>query len=513
MRNSKTLFKAKKLTSLVVLMVTLLTITINLSSCSSKDGGVKYDGKNYGTVDGIVYSGKTPLAGAVVTIKQAGQADRSFITGTTGVFVFNDVQLGAFSLVCSASLFISQTATGTAVSSQTTTIDILMVGDATVKTLIPDPKFEEALIKKGYDIAPVDGSVPTYSINRVTSLGVEGITDLTGIQDFKALEILSCYNSLTTTVKLTKLDVSKNTALKYLNCNYNNLTTLDLSKNVALIELRCDSNLLTILDLSSNVLLTNLSVGDNPLTTTLNLSKNTALKRLNYVYSNNLNVDLSQNKALEYLDCSYSTLTTLDISKNTALKTLNYSDCNSLNAVDISQNTALVSLQCENNKLTTLDVSKNTALRTLRCFTNQLITLDVSKNTALESLNCFANNLMTLDVQNNSALIELICGLNQLTTLDVSKNTALTNLSCGSNKLTTLDASKNTALGGASGGLYCSDNLLTTLNFKNGNNAKITNSNFKNNASGLVIAVDDVAYSKTNWGSYKDASAIYVSSF
>jgi hypothetical protein len=476
MKNTKALFKLKNSTSLVMLLVTLLTITINLSSCSSKDSEPAI---TTGVVQGYVKDGSNNIAGVTVTLKQAGQKDRVMITLKDGLFLFTDVPVGAFSIVCTAPLFKDLNVAGVVAAARgVTSVTTVMEGDTSIKTLIPDPKFEEALIKKGLDTAPVDGSVPTYKISRVTDLfiSLSGIADLTGIQDFKALENLDCSNNATATAKLTNLDVSKNTALKTLNCNYNNITTLDLSKNVALTNLRCYFNLLTTLDLSNNVVLTDLGVGKN------------------------------------------LQLTTLNVSKNTTLKNLDYSDC-SLNTVDLSQNTALEQLYCYNNKLTTLDVSKNGALRTLWCYNNQIATLDVSKSTGLRSFYCQTNRLTALDLQNNSVLTELFCDFNQLATLDVHNNIALTLIRCSNNKLTTLDVSKNTALGGTNGGLFCSDNLLTTLNFKNGNNTNIIVSGpnpgiyFKNNASGFVIAVDDVAYSKTNWGSYKDAGAIYVSSF
>ena len=38
---------------------------------------------------------------------------------------------------------------------------------------------------------------------------------------------------------LTSLDVSKNTALTYLDCSHNDLTSLDVSKNTALTYLDC----------------------------------------------------------------------------------------------------------------------------------------------------------------------------------------------------------------------------------------------------------------------------------
>jgi len=103
--------------------------------------------------------------------------------------------------------------------------------------------------------------------------------------------------------------------------------------------------------------------------------------------------------------------------------------------LDVSKNTALTKLDCSSNQLTALDVSKNTALTNLQCRKNQLTALDVSKNTALTNLRCDNNQLTALDVSKNTALTNLHCNNNQLTALDVSKNTALTELECYKNKL------------------------------------------------------------------------------
>ena len=85
-------------------------------------------------------------------------------------------------------------------------------------TLIPDPNFEQGLIDLGYDTAPINGSVTTANISNVTSLevGYRNIADLTGIEDFTDLTILSCDNN-----QLTSIDLSNNTALEYLFCANN----------------------------------------------------------------------------------------------------------------------------------------------------------------------------------------------------------------------------------------------------------------------------------------------------
>ena len=179
---------------------------------------------------------------------------------------------------------------------------------------------------------------------------------------------------------------------------------------------------------------------------------------------------------LESLNCAGSKVTALDVSNNTALIFLNCTGNRVIDsktgvityegilaALDINNDTALKTLWCEGNQLMNLDVSSNTALVELNCDANQLTGLDVSNNTALTELWCQKNQLMGLDVSNNTALTELYCDENQLTGLDVSKNTALTNLWCQRNQLTSLDVSNNIALTE----LYCDENPLMSLDVSN----------------------------------------------
>jgi hypothetical protein len=160
-------------------------------------------------------------------------------------------------------------------------------------TYVPDDNFEQALILYGYDNV-LDDYVTTANIDTVTVLGVSdlNISDLTGIEDFTALEHFSCdWN------QLTSLDVSNNPALTELSCNNNQLTSLDVSNNTDLERLWCKNNQLTSLYLPSS--------GDWPM------------------YS-----------ALTYLDCSYNQLTSLDL----------------------SENYYLTSLGCNNNQLTSVQI-------------------------------------------------------------------------------------------------------------------------------------------------------------
>ena len=96
-------------------------------------------------------------------------------------------------------------------------------------TYVPDDSFEKRLINLGYDNV-LDNYVLTDEIINVTSLEVDNfsvnsqkIQDLTGIEDFAALQYLECGMN-----EITSLDLSQNITLSSVNCADNQLTSLDL---------------------------------------------------------------------------------------------------------------------------------------------------------------------------------------------------------------------------------------------------------------------------------------------
>lgn len=92
-------------------------------------------------------------------------------------------------------------------------------------TAIPDANFEASLVVQGYDTMPLDGQVPTSNINYITLLDVSGknISDLTGIEDFQALQILDCGSN-----NLSDLDLSQNVHLTELYSLYNPFVCLNI---------------------------------------------------------------------------------------------------------------------------------------------------------------------------------------------------------------------------------------------------------------------------------------------
>ena len=226
----------------------------------------------------------------------------------------------------------------------------------------PDTNFRTWLLSQEYG---KDGVLTDKEIANVEEIIVDSlkIENLKGIEYFSALKKLDCrFNELTT------LDVSKNTALEILSCGRNRMTALNVSGCTALRVLFCQRNQITALDVSGCTALKEVCCLDNKLTT----------------------LDVSKNTKLEYLYCSHNLLNTLDVSKNTKLWGLNC-EFNRMSSLNVSGCTALKDLDCSENLLEKLDVSGKTALHTLKCWNNKLWDLNVSGCTALKSLRCDKN--------------------------------------------------------------------------------------------------------------------------
>ena len=332
-----------------------------------------------------------------------------------------------------------------------------------IKQKCGDVVFDDAFFKaycvQNFD-KDNDGEVSLNEANLVEKIDILNQFDIKSVGGIEFFTNLRIFN-IVATRNVSYINLSKNTALTELNCEYNQLTSLDVSNNTLLTKLLCSDNLITSLDVSKNTALTLLHCFANHLTS-LDVSKNTVLTELNCCNNQLTNLDVSKNTVLSYLDCGGNPLTNLDVSNNTMLTDLS---CwgNQLTSLDVSKNTALSVLGCYYNQLTSLDVSKNTALTVLLCDNNRLTSLDVSQNIALSSLGCFYNRLTSLDVSKNIALTQLSCSNNRLADLDVGNNTSLTTLACQDNRLTSLDVSNNTVLNY----LGCTNNLIKSLDVSN----------------------------------------------
>ena len=264
------------------------------------------------------------------------------------------------------------------------------------------------------------------------------------------------------------------------------LTSLNVEGCDSLFQIYCDHNLLEQLDVTSLDSLKMLRCNNNP------------------IGSNGL--DVTQNTALNHLDCYNCRLEELDVTKNPKLEILycyetrdnEYDDDGSINGtgatrrgkittLDLSKNPVLKELRCSNNPLRNLDLSRNPLLEILyvnsidmmtstgMSGTTNMLQKNLQYTPALKQLSCYNANLDALDVSGNTNLWELICYKNNIKWLSLDNNTALTYLSTGEaqegpdlrnannpnggNPIRRLDVSKLTGLKT----LHCAKMQLTDL--------------------------------------------------
>ena len=301
-------------------------------------------------------------------------------------------------------------------------IFVAVVGDTTVQPTylkeFPDAAFRSEVLR----LLNVDGGNRTESsifsaddlekLAKVTNLSVIscGISDITGLKYFSALESLYCYYN-----QLTTLDVSNNTALEYLYCGSNLLTTLDISNCSSLWILDCSHNYLpspdSVIGWQENGLILGNTFqfypqfsGDPPTGKDITAS----FKDAGFLASVRELVNKPEGPILDY---DVSGISTLNVGRWYTPYTI--SDLSG-----IEHFKALTHLYCNGQQLTELDVSQNTALVYIGCSNNRLSALDVSQNVMLWDLECDYNLLTTLDVSNNSRLMYLYCGYNYLPSTD-----------------------------------------------------------------------------------------------
>jgi uncharacterized repeat protein (TIGR02543 family) len=154
----------------------------------------------------------------------------------------------------------------------------------------------------------------------------------------------------------------------------------------------------------------NLDCQKNDSLATLKTGKNTQLSYLSLYYCPSLKeLDLSGNTGLKSLYLGAYGITKepeekipvphLDLSKNINLSSIDCVGCQ-IDGLDVSQNKQLKRLVCSYTTLPGLDLSQNIQLDTLACIGCGLETLDLSRNVNLQEVKCGYNHLAALDLTN-----------------------------------------------------------------------------------------------------------------
>lgn len=215
-------------------------------------------------------------------------------------------------------------------------------------TLIPDSNFEQYLIDQGIDTgALLDGQVLTSDIEIVDMVDLTAleISDLTGIEDFIALETLTLEGN----PALASIDISALTNLTTLNVKDTGLLFLDVSNNISLINLDVGGLTISSIDLSPLTSLISLSA-DNTTFANIDISNNLLLEIFSASDAGLFDINLNNNAALTELNLSDNSLVNIDVTDNVNLQILNVSS-NSLETLDIVQNANLTSIFASNNNL------------------------------------------------------------------------------------------------------------------------------------------------------------------
>ncbi|WP_194768446.1 leucine-rich repeat domain-containing protein [Tamlana sp. I1] len=390
-------------------------------------------------------------------------------------------------------------------------------------TTISDVNFEHYL-----ETHDKDGNI--VPVGDASSLG-DG-SDGNGVVYTDQLETaLTIYAIASSITSLSGIEVC--TDLQTLDCTANQITTLDLSSNTNLVSLNCTDNSISSLTLPTTAAsLTTLNLENNNINGSLNLSTFTALETVDVSNSGITGINVSGLSNLTVLEVDNNNLSALNVSDNGALEEL-YCNNNTLGAnltLPLTK-TNLVVLDASEIGASSLNYALYTNLNELYLAGNSFTDInDVSALTQLTDLDCSDNSLTSLDVSANANLGIFVCSGNALgTNLNLPTNTSnlyhlgasdistsslnyanypnLQTLYLSENNFTDIDISGLTNIQE----LYCDMNqLLTSLNIKNGtNNATLNVMEANNNSSLSCIEVDDVtvAEGKVFW--VKDASVSY----
>lgn len=411
------------------------------------------------------------------------------------------------------------------------------------ETYVPDDNFEQALITLGYDIAPLDDYVLTDNIIDLTILDISGnaIADLTGIEDFEALQVFNCSNN-----NLSTIDVSNNKELVEINCSNNALSTIDVSNNPDVVNINiannmftefdvssistlevfnCNENSIVVLDFATNASITNISCtmnllevlnlqnGQNPNISNLNAQNNpdlsciqtddgtvpggvTWLKDAATQYAVNCRFEETyvpdDNFEQALIDFGFDVAPLDDYVPTPNIQNVSFlnianNEIADLTGIEDFEN--LTVLNFEGNLITTVDLSGNLQLTTINASGNQLSGLDISFQSNLRVLNISNNNFTQIDFSNNLGLLQLNISENLFASLNVSSLLDLSILNCSSNQLTELDVTLNNKLTE----LICASNLFfqDNLNLQNGANSIINTFNATDNPDLSCILVDN----------------------
>lgn len=151
--------------------------------------------------------------------------------------------------------------------------------------------------------------------------------------------------------------------------------------------------------------------------------------------------------ALKELNISCTYISEVDVTKNINLEVLDLKACYDIVNLNISNNKKLKYLDITQTLIDSLDTTNNTELVTLIAERTPIVTVDLSKNSKLEEVNFKNSKLKAVDFENLSELKSATVDMCPLKAIDVSKNLKLEKLMLSGNTgIESLSLSNNPAL-------------------------------------------------------------------
>ena len=186
--------------------------------------------------------------------------------------------------------------------------------------------------------------------------------------------------------------------------------------------------LLTSLDLSTNTALTFFEAGDNNALSSVTLPSTSTLEYIELNWGNLTSLDVTNNTGLEILKATAQGDTYVTGWRSTT----------GLSSINLTNNINLERLELGANKLTSIDLSTNVKLKICILTTNQLTSLDVTNNPDLVNLQIKYNSISSIDLSNNTNLRYFWARGNNLTTLDFTGLDKLVQIIAPNNSITSV---------------------------------------------------------------------------
>ncbi len=350
----------------------------------------------------------------------------------------------------------------------------------------PDENFRNYLLAQDYGkTGKIGGALRDILMMDVSG---QGITDLTGIQNFPNLWWLECSNN-----NLTQLDLSQNHQIVQVFIDGNNITGEAMDAFIASLPIPTeednyfndriyrkrtpDGRLNTVSPCLSAVdIRTGIEDGNSISVAQVAAAKAKGYETYCHVDGDDYNLypgydafegaipineeNFPDEEFRTFISENYGSGGMLPLPVIQATKEMTTDSWNDImNLKGIEYFTELEELRCYYCKISTLDLTPLTKLKRLYCDDIGLKSLIVP--TSLELLYCPENKLTTLDLSACTQLKELNCSENKLTTLNIEGCTQMTTLKCYQNSnLATLNLTGLTQLEY----LDCSDCKFATLN-------------------------------------------------